>query len=174
MTTTMFNFNNTMDNQVFNNREELIQEYNDNMHVTTTDNGSDNVEYDDSSGDFNRDSDAMKKNIANEQAKLYTPMIVNEDMPDMNYKHNFVDKDNYNKFMKMKSSYDILTVFVNTYFWALYNIVITILLVLKIIEIVSGIQIIPFQVNWGIMIVSVIIYVIYRSFNRYSPVKISF
>jgi len=165
-----------MDNQVFNNREDIIQEYNDNMYVTTDniDDNSDNVKYDDKSGDFNRESDSMNNDIANQQAKLVTPMIVNEDMPDMNYKHNFVDKDNYNKFLKMKSSHDILTVFVNTYFWALYNIVITILLVLKLIEIFSGLQIIPFQVNWGIMIVSVIIFVIYRSFNRYSPVKISF
>lgn len=180
---TTFNFMNTMDDKVFIDREVLKTTYEDNKEIKVEEVpvpvSSDEQEQNSASSRKNDDSNddtEFKNQFAQGRADLTKPYIVFDDMPPIDYQHKFIDTDNYAKFVDMKSSSDIITVFINKYFWGFFNIVLYILIICKLVEITSRnkIKIINFEIQWGLMMTSIVIYIIYRSFNTYSPVKISF
>lgn len=176
---TTFNFMNTMDDKVFIDREVLKTTYEENKEIKVekipVPVSSDEQEQNDKNDDSN-DNSEFNNQIAQGRADLTKPFIVIDDMPPIDYQHKFVDKDNYTKFIDMKSSSDIITVFVNKYFWGFFNVILYFLIICKLIEIISKnkIKIINFEIQWGLMMTSIVLYIIYRSFNTYSPVKISF
>ena len=175
----VFNFKNTMDRKAFNDRRELVKEYNSNKLVKVEYEKKKDEKYPEQDNDklykeFNDKKSKLSSDMHKARKDLINPYDTNDEMPDMDVKYSYIEKDNYNKFLNMKSSNDILHILVNTYFWSCYNILVIILVCCKIFEVISNSEIIPFDVNWGLLFSFIVIYVLFRSFNRYSSVKISF
>lgn len=98
----------------------------------------------------------------------------------------FIDKDNYKRYTNIKSKSALLTVLTNQYFWALYSVIVIGLFIiesLKVIPLLKEYLItignfanidLTQEINWGFILIPLIVYTIYKSFNSYSMIKISF
>lgn len=95
----------------------------------------------------------------------------------------FIDKDNYKRYTNIKSKFTLLTVLTNQYFWALYSVIVIGLFIIESLKFFMFF--IPFskkfliidltqEINWGFILIPLIVYTIYKSFNSYSMIKISF
>jgi hypothetical protein len=86
----------------------------------------------------------------------------------------FVDKDNYNKYLNIKKSSQIISTFVLEVFAMVYQTIILLLFANEMVKILLKINLIGIEINWGILLTPAIIIGLLKSFNTYSFIKISF
>lgn len=181
------NWGNRLDrNKKFVDRDDVLKEYKANEQIE--------IKYDQSTkNDYEENSNQINNEIKKEQMNN---MFGNEELMDV-YPNTdvikYIDKDNYNKYLNLKGNFNFLVVLSNQYFWAIYSIVVLILGCIEIIKIVSELKIpaisnltkemgLPIieqymgevDPNWGFILIPLIIYTMYKSFNSYSFIKISF
>lgn len=137
----------------------------------------------DSSTDYSSENNKNKDDYNNVRIKNASEMaVVTNDMKysgkdleeivDVNVV--FVDKDNYNKYLNIKKSSQIISTFIWDMFGMIYQTIILLLFVNEIIKILLKKNLIGIEINWGILLTPVIIIGLFKSFNTYSFIKISF
>ena len=184
------NWGNRLDrNKKFVNRDNVLKDYKANEKIEINVNDKYDSRSDD---DFNRNRKANNDEIKKEVMGM---MFGNEELTNV-YPNTdaikFIDKDNYNKYLNLKGKFNFLTVLSNQYFWAIYSIVVIVLAILETMRMLSESNIMIVQdlatsisiviednigyvnPNWGFILIPLIIYTIYKSFNSYSYIKISF
>lgn len=184
------NWGNRLDrNKKFVNRDNVLKDYKANEKIEINVNDKYDSRSDD---DFNRNRKANNDEIKKEVMGM---MFGNEELTNV-YPNTdaikFIDKDNYNKYLNLKGRFNFLTVLSNQYFWAIYSIVVIVLAILETMRMLSESNIMIVQdlatsisiviednigyvnPNWGFILIPLIIYTIYKSFNSYSYIKISF
>ena len=183
------NWGNRLDrNKNFVDRDDVLKEYKANEQIEIIDD-----KYDPSSNNnYNQNSNQINNEIKKEVMGM---MFGNEELMDV-YPNTdvikYIDKDNYNKYLNLKGNFNFLVVLSNQYFWAIYSIVVLILGCIEILRMLSELKLsfisnlaemaLPIieqylgevNPNWGFILIPLIIYTIYKSFNSYSFIKISF
>lgn len=140
------------------------------QHIVDTSRG----QYD-STDDDEYASEAQR--LAAENMRIMTSLLwTDESMDDVlniSDKNNaFVDKDNYERFLDLKRTTDIVPNFLEFIVVYVYFIVFWICVIWEVYMMVTKNEEGPFP-NWTILIVPMVLYVIYKSVNSYSPIKIS-
>lgn len=185
------NWGNRLDrNKNFVDRDDVLKEYkaNERIQIVNT-----NDKYDPSSHNaYDKKSNQINREIKKEVMGM---MFGNEEL--MNVDRNtdvvrYVEKDNYNKYLYLKGNLNFFVVLSNQYFWAIYSIVVVILGCIEMLRMLSELNlsfittlvemILPIieqyfgdiNPNWGFILIPLIIHTIYKSFNSYSFIKISF
>lgn len=82
----------------------------------------------------------------------------------------FVDSDNYDRFLNIKQGSDWLSIYVEVFFISIYSILLVILFVTKYILKIENDSISPLL---SLMLIPVIIITLYKSLNSFSFIKIS-
>lgn len=182
------NWGNRLDrNKIFEDRDNVLKEYKANEQIEIIEDDDQNVQ-----NDYNQNSDQINNEIKKE---IMGMMFGNEEL--MNVYPNtdvikYIDKDNYNKYLNLKGNFNFLVVLSNQYFWAIYSIIVLILGCIEVLRMLSEMKLVfvtklaenslsvieqnfgDLNPNWGFILIPLIIYTIYKSFNSYSFIKISF
>jgi len=192
--TTQFrkNWGNRLDrNKFFVDRDDVLKEFKANEQIEV----ENVVKYqrDDSiSNEYNQNSKQTNDEIKDEVLGM---MFGNEELMDVYPNTNvirYIDKDNYLKYLNIKGNLNFLVVLSNEYFWAIYSIIVLILGCIEVLRMVNESNLVfisnvaesileeveqligEINPNWGFILIPLMIYTIYKSFNSYSYIKISF
>lgn len=184
------NWGNRLDrNIIFEDRDNVLKEYKANEQIEITEDD----QYDPSNqNDYNKNNDQINNELKKEVMGM---MFGNEELMNVYPNTNvirYIDKDNYNKYLNLKGNINFLVVLSNQYFWAIYSIIVLILGSIEILRMLSEMKLVfitklaemilpvieqnfgEINPNWGFILIPLIIYTIYKSFNSYSFIKISF
>jgi hypothetical protein len=192
--TTQFrkNWGNRLDrNKFFVDRDDVLKEFKANEQIEV----ENVVKYqrDDSiSNEYNQNSKQTNDEIKDEVLGM---MFGNEELMDVYPNTNvirYIDKDNYLKYLNLKGNLNFLVVISNVYFWAIYSIIVLILGCIEVLRMVNESNLVfisnvaesileeveqligEINPNWGFISIPLMIYTIYKLFNSYSYIKISF
>jgi len=183
--TTQFrkNWGNRLDrNKYFVDRDDVLKEFKANEQI----------EVEDQRDEYNQNSKQTNDEIKDEVLGM---MFGNEELMDVYPNTNvirYIDKDNYLKYLNLKGNLNFLVVLSNEYFWAIYTIIVLILGCIEVLRMVNESNLVfisnvaksileeveqrigEINPNWGFISIPLMIYTIYKSFNSYSYIKISF
>lgn len=157
-----------------------------NIHVNNEDLVGKDLGQDIDTSDYDRDNqnekneyDNSKKSLADRGNSLRNSLIfADEDIDNINNnnaKRNYIDHDNYDKYLNIKRKKDWLNIYVEILFISIYTFIFLGLLVWDIalyfgwVDTENG-----NRPNWGLMMIPIIIITIFRSLNSYSMIKILF
>ena len=131
------------------------------------------VPYEDKLKDYERE----QARIDAENANTNGSMIMTDESYDAvfglyNEGTPYVDKDNYKRFLEAKRSRDLIASWVEVLVPIVY---VTMLFVAGLWEVYMFVQGVDgLRPNWGLLLLPMILYVVYRSINSYSTIKMSF
>lgn len=157
-----------------------------NLHVNNEDlvdkdleQGIDTSDYDRENQNENDEYENSKKSLADKGNSLRNSLIFADENIDnvnnTNTKINYIDHDNYDKYLNIKRKKDWLNIYVEILFISLYTFIFLGLLVWDIalylgwVDTENG-----NRPNWALMLIPIIVITIFRSLNSYSMIKILF
>lgn len=137
----------------------------------------DNSDYDKATKKQDDDYKKARERLNEGTYALRNSMIfADESIDDIrNNKRNkdFVDHDNYDKFLPMKTKGDWLNIYIEIILISLYTFVFLGLLLFEMLIYFGYVQSVR-RPNWGMMLIPIILITILKSLNSYSMIKISF
>lgn len=125
-------------------------------------------ELDDEINHINMKNELELRQLTNRQNEMINTMIFSnaslDDVPFLGKKRHFVEKENYDKFLNIKKSSDLLNVYVEVFLIALYTMVFVVLLGLQYFTKKSY--------GLGLLVIPIIMITMYKSINSYSLIKL--
>lgn len=90
-----------------------------------------------------------------------------------NIETKFVDKDNYNKYLHIKNTFNFASILFFQMFWKIYGFLIIGFAIYELVKVFYE-DVLNIDTKWGLLLMPYVLYILYNSFNTYSFIKISF
>lgn len=167
-------------NTMFTSRREHTKKsyenkYRDLSEVLDSPSPSPSYSDDDNSRDADDEYANRNKEIGDQMNEQQNSMSYGT--PDLVTLHNiettFVDKDNYNKYLNIKNTFNFASILIFQMFWKIYGFLIIGFAVYELVKIFYD-DVLNIDTKWGLLLIPYVLVILYNSFNTYSFIKISF
>lgn len=166
-------------NTMFTSRREHTAQSYDNKYLTEQESAANTAPPPSDTDDTNRIADdeysTKGQEIGGEMSKQRNSMAFGT--PDTVVLHNvettYVDKDNYNKYMNVKSKFTFASLLFFQMFWKIYGFLVIGFAIYELVKVFYD-NVLNIDTKWGLLLTPYVLHTLFTSFNRYSTIKISF
>lgn len=89
-----------------------------------------------------------------------------------NVEMTYVDKDNYDKYLNVKSKFTFASLLFFQMFWKIYGFLIIGFAIYELVKVFYD-NVLDIDTKWGLLLTPYVLHTLFNSFNRYSTIKIS-